>query len=406
MRLIVVGGGIVGAACAYTASSLGAQVTLIDAGRDGQATAAGAGIICPWSEAAADPARYALACAAAREYPALVAELAERGEPDVSYRQVGALLLPGSQELAEAAFQRLEERRAATPEMGAVRLLAGDEARELFPPLAPVPAAVHIAGAARVDGRRIAAALTHAAVRLGAVVRPGEAELVLGAGPGRVTGVRVDGVRVDGARVDGVRDGGVRDGGELIGADAVVAATGAWTGSFLAPAGAVASGAVASAAVAAGAAVTPERGQIAHISLAPADTSRWPVILPGGTGHYLLSFDDSRVVAGATREPGAGFDYRVTPAGLAEVLGEALALAPGLGAGTYLETRVGFRPVAARPLLGPVPGVAGLFVATGLGATGLTMGPYSGSLVARAALGESVPVDLTPFVPGAGPGAA
>ena len=401
MRLIVVGGGIVGAACAYTASSLGAQVTLIDAGRDGQATAAGAGIICPWSEAAADPARYALACAAAREYRALVAELAERGEPDVSYRQVGALLLPGSQELAEAALRRLEERRASTPEMGAVRLLTGDEARELFPPLGPVPAAVHIAGAARVDGRRIAAALTHAAVRLGAVVRPGEAELVLGAGSGRITGVRVDGVRVDGARDGGVRVGGARDGGELIEADAVVAATGAWTGSFLAPAGAVAPGAVA-----AGAGVTPERGQIAHISLAPADTSRWPVILPGGTGHYLLSFDDSRVVAGATREPGAGFDYRVTPAGLAQVLGEALALAPGLGAGTYLETRVGFRPVAARPLLGPVPGVAGLFLATGLGATGLTMGPYSGSLVARAALGESVPVDLTPFVPGVGPGAA
>jgi D-amino-acid dehydrogenase len=370
VRLIVVGGGIVGAACAYTASNLGAQVTLIDAGRDGQATAAGAGIICPWSDPAPDPAGYALACAAAREYPALVAELAERGEPEVSYRRVGALLLPGSEELAEAALARLAERHAATPEMGSVRLLSGAQARELFPPLGPVPAAVHIAGAARVDGRRVAAALTHAAVRLGAVVRPGEAELALGGGA--ATGVRAD--------------------GELIEADAVVAATGAWTGSFLAAAGAAAS------VLAAG--VTPERGQIAHISLAPADTSRWPVILPGGTGHYLLAFDDSRVVAGATREPDAGFDYRVTPAGLAEVLGEALALAPGLGAGTYLETRVGFRPVAARPLLGPVPGVAGLFVATGLGANGLTMGPYSGSLVARAALGEFVPIDLTPFVPG------
>jgi D-amino-acid dehydrogenase len=376
VRLIVVGGGIVGAACAYTASNLGAQVTLIDAGRDGQATAAGAGIICPWSDPAPEPARYALACAAAREYPALVAELAERGEPDVSYRQVGALLLPGSGELAEAALGRLAQRHAATPEMGAVRLLSGAQARELFPPLGPVPAAVHIAGAARVDGRRVAAALTHAAVRLGAVVRPGEAELALG-GAGRVTGARV--------------------GGELIEADAVVAATGAWTGSFLAAA-APAAGVLAAGVLAAG--VTPERGQIAHISLAPADTSRWPVILPGDTGHYLLAFDDSRVVAGATREPDAGFDYRVTPAGLAEVLGEALALAPGLGAGQYLETRVGFRPVAARPLLGPVPGVAGLFVATGLGANGLTMGPYSGFLVARAALGESVPVDLTPFAPG------
>ena len=188
MRLIVVGGGIVGAACAYTASNLGAQVTLIDAGRDGQATAAGAGIICPWSDPAPDPARYALACAAAREYPALVAELAERGEPDVSYRRVGALLLPGSEELAEAALGRLAERHAATPEMGSVRLLSGAEARELFPPLGPVPAAVHIAGAARVDGRRVAAALTHAAERLGAVVRPGQAELGVGGGAGRATG--------------------------------------------------------------------------------------------------------------------------------------------------------------------------------------------------------------------------
>ena len=56
MRLVVVGSGIVGSACAYTASSLGAQVTLIDAGWPGQATAAGAGIICPWTSGVGDPA--------------------------------------------------------------------------------------------------------------------------------------------------------------------------------------------------------------------------------------------------------------------------------------------------------------------------------------------------------------
>jgi D-amino-acid dehydrogenase len=49
MRLIIVGAGITGAACAYTASGLGAQVILIDAERPGRATAAGAGIICPWT---------------------------------------------------------------------------------------------------------------------------------------------------------------------------------------------------------------------------------------------------------------------------------------------------------------------------------------------------------------------
>ena len=67
----------------------------------------------------------------------------------------------------------------------------------------------------------------------------------------------------------------------------------------------------------------------------------------------------------------------MTAGGLAQVLGEALAVAPGLAAATHLETRVGFRPMGpdAKPLLGPVPGVGGLVVATGLGPTGLTMGP-------------------------------
>jgi D-amino-acid dehydrogenase len=47
MRLIVVGAGVVGAACAYEAGGLGADVVLVDAEMPGQATAAGAGIICP-----------------------------------------------------------------------------------------------------------------------------------------------------------------------------------------------------------------------------------------------------------------------------------------------------------------------------------------------------------------------
>jgi D-amino-acid dehydrogenase len=181
---------------------------------------------------------------------------------------------------------------------------------------------------------------------------------------------------------------GVMLGGVLAEADAVVAATGAWTGTFLEPAGVTVP-------------VTPQRGQIVHLSVEPADTSRWPVVLPAGSGHYLLAFDGSRVVAGATREAGAGFDHRVTAGGLAEVLGQALAVAPGLAAAGYLETRVGFRPMSpdARPLLGPVPGVEGLVVATGLGPTGLTMGPYAGEIAARAALGEPPGVDLAPLRP-------
>jgi len=361
MRIVIIGSGIVGASCAYVACSLGAAVVLVDAALPGQATAAGAGIVCPWwSEQADDPVWYDFACAAARYYPELIAGL---GPADVSYRQVGALILtdPDQQQVVMNSFV---DRRAQAPEIGDVEALTWAEASRMFPGLGAERAVVFVGGAWRLDGRRVAAALASAAVAKGAVIMTGRAELV---------------------RRDG-RAAGVTVGGELIEADAVVAATGAWTSAFLPP------GAVT---------VEPQRGQIAHFSVEPADTAGWPVVLPAGKGHYLVAFDDHRVVAGATRETGSGFDYRVTGGGLSQVLREALAMAPGLAAATYLETRVGFRPMSpdGRPVLGLVPGTDGLVVATGLGPTGLTMGPYAGAIAARVALGEQPGVDLAPFSP-------
>jgi D-amino-acid dehydrogenase len=314
----------------------------------------------------ADPAWCALAYAAAREYPAVTARLADLGETDVGYRRVGALALAERDEDREQIRRAMVARRAAAPEVGEVAELSGADAQRMFPLLRADVGAVYIGGAARVDGRKLAAALARAAVRHGAVVRDGEAHLA--SGGGRVAGVRL--------------------GGELIEGDAVVAAAGAWTRSFLQPAGLAVR-------------VEAQRGQIMHIWLGEVDTSRWPVVLPGASGHYLLAFDDGRIVAGATREMGSGLDYRVTPAGLAEILAQALAVAPGLADGTYLETRVGFRPMGPgiRPLVGPVPGLDRLVVATGLGASGLTMGPLVGSLAAQAALGLSPAIDLEPYAP-------
>lgn len=366
MKLVVVGGGVVGAASAYTAAGLGAEVVLVDADFPGQATSAGAGIICPWSSHVTDQVWYAFACAAARKYPALVDELTDAiPGADVSYKQVGALMVTADADQAERESERLQAGQAAAPEMGKIGVLEPAEASELFPPLRAGSAAVHVSGAARVDGRRLRAALIRAALSKGAVVMAGRAELKVRAG--NVTGVDVE--------------------GQLLPADAVVAAAGAWTAALVEPLGLTVR-------------VTPQRGQIVHLRMGSADTSRWPVVLPASSGHYLLAFDDSRVVAGATRETGSGFDARVTAGGLDEVLTEALAVAPGLAAASHIETRVGLRPAGPDilPLLGPA-GIGGLVVATGLGASGLTLGPLTGATAARTALGADQAVDLTPFDP-------
>jgi D-amino-acid dehydrogenase len=105
------------------------------------------------------------------------------------------------------------------------------------------------------------------------------------------------------------------------------------------------------------------------------------------------------VAAGATRENGSGFDVTTTAAGIREVLDEALRVAPGLAKAKLLEMRVGMRPYTKdrMPVLGEVPGMEGVLLATGHGSTGLQLGPLSGKLVAEMAMGQQPQVDLSPF---------
>jgi D-amino-acid dehydrogenase len=364
MRVAIIGGGVLGASTALHLARAGANVVLVDAAHDGRATAAGAGIVCPWVSGAEGPL-YRIYAAGARYYPELVALVGARGEHDLGYARVGGMCV--SDDAAELDFiaDYVRARASNAPEAGEVRRLSKTEARAMFPPLRDGMAGVLVTGGARVDGRRLTAALLRAAQGLGADLRGGLAELAIS--DRRVVGVRV--------------------GGETLAADAVVVTAGAWAPTLLRPLGIALP-------------VAPTRGQIVHLRLPGVDTAAWPVVLPQ-SAHYLLAFEDSRVVAGATREADAGFDYRVTAAGQAEVLHEALHVAPGLASATVIETRVGFRPASADglPLLGCVRGVDGLFAGNGLGAAGLTIGPFAGKLLADLVLGQKGAMDLRPFDP-------
>lgn len=365
MKVVVVGAGIVGTSTAYHLACKGADVFLVDRKDEGQATAAGAGIVCPWLSKRRSVNWYHLARAGARYYATLISQLEEDGETGVGYARVGALAVSRDSDEMDAIEERARQKRIDAPEVGEISRLNAHEARHLFPPLHEELSAVHITGAARVDGRLLSNALKRAARKRGVKERTGEAQL-------EVNGAGVTGVRVNGERVR---------------ADAVVVAAGAWSAQLLRP-------------FQVKLPVEPQRGQIVHLRLPGTDTSRWPVVLPESS-HYLLAFDDSRIVVGATREDGSGFDYRVTAGGLEEVLREALTVAPGLADGTVHDIRVGFRPMSLSrlPLIGLHPDIPGLVVATGMGPTGLTIGPYAGKLAASLALGEEPEVDLEPFNP-------
>jgi D-amino-acid dehydrogenase len=289
--------------------------------------------------------------------------LGEDGEHDLGWARVGGLYVPTHAAELESVERRVRARTLDAPEAGSIERLASADARALFPPLRPDQPALFVSGGARVDGRRLAAALQRAAAKRRARLCNGSAELIL----------------------RGHRSAGVRVADEVIDADCVVVAAGAWAPKLLAQAGV-------------GLAVAPQRGQIVHLRLPGTDTTRWPVLMPLNS-YYLLAFADSRVVVGATRETDSGFDYRMTAAGVAEVLNAGLAVAPGLASWTLHEIRIGFRPLAHdnRPKLGRVPGVDNLFIGNGLGPSGLTMGPYSGALLAEEILGKPTALALEPF---------
>ncbi|WP_066414375.1 NAD(P)/FAD-dependent oxidoreductase [Halorubrum aethiopicum] len=364
---VVVGGGIVGSSVGYHLARAGVETLVVDRRDAGRATTAGAGIVSPGtSSRTADDDWFAFGTDAGDYYPDLVDRLESDGVSDTSYGRVGLIAAAvDDDELApyEEATARIEARRDELPD---IKEIDPSTATDRVPALAEPQRVFHVPDAARVNGQTFARALREAGRTHGLETTERDVTRIRtrehpGSRDAQVTGVET----ADGSRID---------------ANRVVIAGGAWSSAF---------GDDLETEIP----VEPKRGQIVHLDLPDADTGSWPV-LKGFRHHYIVPWPDGRLVAGATRETGSGFDPRVTAGGLQEVLEEALRVAPGLDDATVIEHRVGLRPVCADgvPVLGPVPGVEGAHLATGHGATGLTLGPYSGKVVADRILdGESIP---------------
>lgn len=388
--VLVVGGGIVGLACAWAAARAGATVTVLDPDPGDGATHAAAGMLAPVGEAEPDDAAAAaLHLAAAALWPAFARDLEAASGLATGFEETGTLLVAYDAGDRDDLRRRLAWHR--TLGLRSHELTPAD-ARRLEPDLGPVLAGAALApGDHRADPRATHRALLAA---LGAATRPARS-----AAPDERAGGRVR-PEADAWERPGADDGRVRlvpraaarllrdtpgrvtgavddDGTEHRAGLTVLAAGGASVGLAARDAGLR----------------VPVRGVVgqtvrleAGAGVALARTVRGTV---QGRPVYVVPRaarpDGTReVVVGATSEETAD-DRRPRAGGTFALLRDARALVPALDETVLVEATQRARPTTpdGRPLVGP-SGVPGLWLATGHGRGGVLLAPLTGlALVAE-----------------------
>ena len=358
MKVLIVGGGIIGCSAAYDLARAGCRVTLFERGTPGaEASGAAAGLLAPIDEST-ETTFARLALAGWRLYPGVVRDLEERTGIDVEYVTRGTIY-PTS----PAQKRRDVGQWADVAEFG-VEMLEGEELRRRELALSPaITHAVFVKGDHWLNNQKLVLAYAQAAASAGVELRTGSSVSRVVVEGGRVRAVVADGERFEG--------------------DAVLLAAGAWSGELMAGLGASLR-------------IEPRRGQMIALGHVPA------VVRHCVHGEvYLVPRPSGELLIGATVER-AGFQRAVTAEGVAGLLRSAIELVPALRGLPLARTWCGFRPWApdSLPVLGPWPGVEGLFVATGHFRNGILLAPITARLMTEWITGGQPSLVVKDFLPG------
>ncbi|MFI7287861.1 NAD(P)/FAD-dependent oxidoreductase [Streptomyces anulatus] len=360
MKVVVVGAGIVGAACAFHAAAAGLDVTVLDRGPVGAGTTSrGEGNIL-LSDKEPGPE-----LELARLSRALWDEAGEELGPEtVELEAKGGLVVASTPE-ALGALHAFAARQAGA----GVRTEAVERVGELEPHIAPgLPGGVHYPQDAQVQPVLAAAALLRAAVRHGARTHTGEAAAAVTGAGGRITGVRT---------TDGT----------VLPADAVVNAAGTWGGEVGRRLGAPVE-------------ILPRRGFVLVTEPLPP-MIRHKVYSADYVANVASSDEGletscvvegtraGTILIGASRER-VGFDTAMNPAVVATLAAQACRLFPFLRGVHLIRAYRGFRPYCPDhlPVIGPDPRVPGVVHACGHEGAGIGLAPGTGALVTAQLLGR------------------
>jgi glycine oxidase len=353
---LVIGGGAVGAACAWELASTGRKVVIMEGGdQAGQGWRAAAGMLAPQIETGAGDPLLPLGLAGRDHYAGLTTAVQEATGIDLGLWQEGIA------RVAKTEVEREQLRAQVAWQRGQglnCEWLTQDDVRRQWPWLAPTEGALRAPDDGALDPERLVRGLLAGAQSLGASITRDKALAVLGS-EGRVEGVR--------------GEAGSYSAGE------VVLAAGAWSGLVQGLPRAVP--------------VRPVRGQMAALP--------WPDDIPRAIIYHKDSYLLARrgeAVIGSTMED-AGFRTEVTPAGVAQIFSATLALCPGLVRAKVRRTWAGLRPMTpdGLPIIGPEPQLEGLWYASGHGRNGILLAGITGVLVRQLMEGVQPGYDLRAF---------
>jgi glycine/D-amino acid oxidase-like deaminating enzyme len=371
-RVIVVGAGIVGAACARELAADGFEVIVVDRHRPGGGTTAhGEGNVLVSDKEPGPELR--LAQLSRRLWPEVLAGLGDGAAP-VEWEPKGGIVAATTESGARTLLEFAAGQRRAGVTANPI------EADALFaaePCLTRgVTAAVEYPEDAQVQPVGAAVALLAAAQAAGAEVR---------------TGLMVTGAVTAGARITGVHTSA-----GALAAEVVVNAAGPWAGDVSQRLGAPVE-------------VRPRRGEVlVTMPLPPTVFHKvYDADYVGAVGSDEARLQTSTVVEstragtiliGSSRRR-VGFDDRLRPAVLSAIASGALRLFPSLAGVPVMRSYGGFRPYVADhlPVIGADPRLAGLWHATGHEGAGIGLAVGTGRVLRDLVTGRQPDIDARPF---------
>jgi len=357
---VVIGAGIVGAACAEALARDRRRVVVLDAAfAGGGTTAAGMGHLVAMDDS---PAQLALTAYSNRLWKERGAELPADCELDAC----------GTLWVAEDAGQiaALEEKRARYAEHGlAAEVVRAAELAALEPNLRPgLPGALRVPGDSVLYPPSAARAILDRAKAAGASVR-------------------------EGTRVRALREGEVETSDGVFRAAVIVNAAGA-RAAELTP----------------GLPLVPRKGHLVITDRHPGFCRHQIVEVGYLTSAHTMSAESvafnvqpratGQILVGSSREL-VGWDASINPRILARMLARAIAFLPALARLSAIRTWTGFRPATPDklPLIGRWKAVPGLWIAAGHEGLGITTSLATGRILADLVSGRTPEIDPAPFDP-------